>query len=127
MTKIFPFASLFSAVVDIVNKVIPDPVAKSKIMLDLEELKMRPDFAQIEVNKAEAASASAFVAGWRPGLAWVCVVGIAFAYIVSPIMSIYMPETHLPHFPIEHMENLVYSLLGLGAMRSYEKVKGVSK
>lgn len=119
----FPFAALFTAISDIVSKVVPDPIKKAEIMLKVEELRMRPDFAQIEINKVEASSTNVFVSGWRPAVAWVCVAGLFFTYIIGPVLSMWVPVDHMPEFPIEHMTNLVYALLGLGAMRTVEKIK----
>jgi len=119
--------AIIGAVTSIVDRIIPDPDKKMELNLALEELKQRPEFAQIEVNQIEAANPNLFVSGWRPAVGWICVAGLLFAYIIGPLLGTFLPEAHVPHFPMDDMINLVYALLGLGAMRSVEKIKGAAK
>lgn len=95
-------------------------------------LMMQPDVAQVELNKLEAQHRSTFVAGWRPFIGWVC--GIALAYnfilrdIVSWIIRVYWPSTEAPpELAMTHLMTVLMGVLGLGGMRTYEKLKGVSK
>lgn len=81
--------------------------------------------AQIEVNKVEAASKSLFVAGWRPFVGWSCGVAMAFNYIASPILSGFGVE--LAILDITTMFPVLMGMLGFASLRSYEKVKGVSR
>lgn len=87
---------------------------------------------QVEVNKIEAASTSIFVAGWRPFIGWVCGVAIAYTYIVYPILLWVLAlngyETHnVPKLETDALYQLVLAMLGLGTMRTFEKVKGVNR
>jgi len=118
---------IISAVSDIIGRFVPDPVKKAEAQLAVMQLQMQPDLAQIEINKQEAMSSSVFVAGWRPAIGWLCVIALGFAYVAVPLLTTFVPEAHIPKFPMDEMINLVYALLGLGAMRTVEKVQGIRK
>lgn len=101
--------------------------------LDLEEKKldMAGDMAQIEVNKEEAKSSSMFVSGWRPFIGWGC--GIAFIYsaLIEPVcrfisMTVFMYNGDFPIINTDLTMQVMLGMLGLGAMRSYEKKSGVA-
>lgn len=94
----------------------------------------KADEGQRQINLVEASSSSLFVSGWRPGLGWVGVVALASYYIPQHIMAAIMwvrvawGATVLPPYPIsmdDTIMQLVWGMLGIGAMRSYEKIKGV--
>ena len=87
--------------------------------------------AQIEVNKEEAKTGQIFIAGWRPAIGWVCALSYGYAFLVGPIAT--QVATGMggswPLPPID-MENMLYvlgGLLGLGGLRTFEKVRGVTK
>lgn len=94
----------------------------------------KADEGQRQINLVEASSSSLLVSGWRPGLGWVGVVALASYYIPQHIMAAIMwvrvawGATVLPPYPIsmdDTIMQLVWGMLGIGAMRSYEKIKGV--
>lgn len=75
---------------------------------------------------------SVFVAGWRPAIGWICAVGLAYSYILHPIFlwinSIFnITASPPPVLQNEMLLNLIFGMLGLGAMRSFKKYKGVSR
>jgi hypothetical protein len=86
---------------------------------------------QLEVNKVEAAHQSLFVAGWRPAVGWVCVLGMFGNFITIPfsnfILALLELDIIIPLVPLETMMPVLMGMLGLGAMRTYEKKSGVSK
>lgn len=86
---------------------------------------------QLDANRAEAASPSAFTSGWRPGVGWVCVAALACQYIARPLVQWggIVTGHPLPDLPgiDDNLWQLMLGLLGLGGMRSYEKVKGVAR
>jgi hypothetical protein len=101
--------------------------------LDLEEKKldMAVGMAQIDVNKEEAKSSNLFVAGWRPFIGWGC--GIAFIYstLIEPVcrfvaMTVFMYNGTFPTIDSDLTMQVMLGMLGLGAMRSYEKKSGVA-
>ena len=86
---------------------------------------------QLDANKAEAASPSAFTSGWRSGVGWVCVAALACQYIARPLVQwVGIVSGHpLPDLPgiDAQLWELMLGMLGLGGLRSYEKVKGVAR
>ena len=86
---------------------------------------------QIEVNKEQAKHPSLFVSGARPAIMWVCCLGLLWQFFVGPILtwatSIWFPDMVPPQLEVEGLITLVMSLLGLGAMRSFEKSKNVAR
>ena len=79
---------------------------------------------QLEINKVEAAHKSLFVAGWRPFIGWTCGLGLAYNVIISQVLAIWFD---VPEVDSSLLMPVMTGLLGLGAMRSYEKTKGVSR
>jgi hypothetical protein len=81
--------------------------------------------AQLEVNKVEAANQNLFVAGWRPFVGWTCGTAMAFNYLVVPIADGFgFPMNVLD---ITTMFPVLMGMLGFAGLRSFEKVKGVSR
>ena len=79
---------------------------------------------QLEINKVEAAHHSVFVAGWRPCIGWVCALGLFYNVILANILGIWVD---VPEVDTTLLVPVMMGMLGIGAMRSYEKVKGVSR
>ena len=97
---------------------------------------MAAQAAQIDVNKEEAKSASLFVAGWRPAIGWVCGFALAWQFVLAPlityVLGVYAAETGhtLPPIPVLDSSQLypvLMGMLGLGGMRTFEKIKGVDR
>jgi len=87
---------------------------------------------QLDINKAEAASGNAYAASWRPTIGYVCAIALAFHYLINPLMLWIVVLTHAAINPPDiQLDNslwqLMFGMLGLGAMRSYEKVQSVKK
>ena len=100
--------------------------------IELKPIEMAPlASAQIEVNKVEAASSSLWVSGWRPAVGWVCVLGMAGNFMVIPfanfVLALLDIDVNIPLVPLDTMMPVLMGMLGLGAMRSFEKTKGVSR
>ena len=79
---------------------------------------------QLEINKVEAAHHSVFVSGWRPCIGWVCALGLFYNVILANIIGIWV---EVPEVDTTLLVPVMMGMLGLGAMRSYEKVQGVSR
>lgn len=92
----------------------------------LTRLKQKPQLAQIELNKVEAQHRSMFVAGWRPALGWVCAIGLFFPYVINPVLQWYTGAVG-PQLPLDSITELVVAMLGLGTLRTFEKIKGRTK
>lgn len=127
-----------SAALDIGGKLIdrlwPDPTQAAQAKLELMKMEQNGELAamtaQTDINKVEAASDSVFVAGWRPFCGWVGGFGLAYAAIIEPVAR--LVATLLGYagaFPLIDTTvtmQILFGMLGLGAMRSYDKVKGVA-
>ena len=106
---------------------------KERMALELESRKIdqQNDMAQIDVNKMEAQSASLFVSGWRPFVGWVCGFALLYVAILDPIARfvaevIYTYAGKFPEIDTTITMQVLFGLLGLGGMRTYEKTKGVA-
>lgn len=87
--------------------------------------------AQIEVNKTEAASGNPWVAGWRPSIGWTCSAALFFQFVLSPIgmwaANIMGHPLPAPPKLDDMLWELMLGMLGIGALRTVEKVRGVAK
>lgn len=114
--------------VDKVLEFIPNPAEKQRHKAEIEKLlvdaAMQGALAQLEVNKAEAQHKSIFVAGGRPFIMWVCGVGLLFNVLLSPILSIWF---EMPDVDMDILYPVLMGMLGLGGLRTYEKLKGVAR
>ncbi len=85
--------------------------------------------AQDVVNQTEAANTSIFVAGWRPWVGWVCGMAFAYTFILQPFCGLIASAVGhpivLPVLDLSTMMPVLLGMLGLGGMRTYEKVNGI--
>jgi len=91
------------------------------------QLVAQQNIAQTEVNKIEAASDKLFVAGWRPAIGWVCVVALAYQFILYPLLC-WLPMDRPPPVPLDYtlLYGLLTGMLGIAGFRSFDKFKGVA-
>lgn len=128
---------LISPVKDLISEVVVDKDKARELNVRLQELADKADerlhqelMGQIDVNKEEAKHASIFVAGWRPFIGWVGGVGLAYSFVVAPFVEFiakaagYVGEMPLPDS--NQLLTLVTAMLGVGAMRSFDKTKGTA-
>lgn len=134
--------SVFGKVGDVVSEVVVDKDKRNQIKADLERLRLEASdkaeqrvheevMGQIAINNTEAQHKSIFVAGWRPFVGWVSGVGLAYGVIVEPLFSwtARVWFNYTGSFPEIDPGLLIFALggmLGIGTMRTVEKVKGVS-
>lgn len=126
---------LIGGILESVGKLAGDLITTDKELAELalraQELDQKLDLAQIDVNKAEAASASVFVAGWRPFIGWVCGAACAWNWLGLPLSSFLLAACgHPVNFTpadLSEMWPLLLGMLGIGGLRTFEKVKGVTK
>lgn len=128
--------SLIEPVTGLLDKFIPDADQKAKLAHEIatmgEKHAQQLSLAQIEVNKAEAASGSFFKGGWRPFVGWVCAVAFAYHFVIQPLLififsyaGIEPPD--LPEFEMNTLLTVLGGLLGIGGLRTYEKQKQITK
>ena len=111
-----------SPILEIINKFIPDPDQRAKAQAQVMEFFQTVNKAQSETNTAEAANASLFVAGWRPFIGWCCGVSFVYGAIFQPVLNIWF---HLPPVDTNAVYMVLGGMLGLGGMRTYEKINNV--
>ena len=128
--------SILPAVTDIVGRFLPeDKEAQAKAEREIEAQLTahlaKIDLAQLDINKAEASHRSVFVAGWRPFIGWSCGLAMCLNFLSFPLASFVMAQTgylvELPTLDMEQMMPVLMGMLGLGGLRTVEKIKQVSK
>jgi len=121
-------SALIGPATDLAGKFIQDKDAAAKMAHELATLADKQAqeamLAQIEVNKAQAAG-NWFQASWRPLCGYVCVLGLAVNFLISPIAAGF--GFMVPQADMSVMMPVLTGMLGLAGMRSYEKVKQVTK
>lgn len=115
----------------VLDKFVPDPEAKQRAESELRTSMQVWDKSQTDVNAVEAANSSMFVSGWRPFIGWICGGALAYQYVLAPLLmwiatSVHIPLTQPPKLDGSLWE-LMFGMLGLGGLRTFEKIKGVSK
>lgn len=114
------------AVGNVLDKLFTSDEERLDKKIVMERLSQQPGLAQVELNKVEAGHRSIFVAGWRPFIGWVCGIGLFFTFLINPIIQ-WVANKPGPEIPSDIMMELVIALLGLGTLRTIEKMKGRSK
>jgi len=137
-----PLSALFDLGKVAIEKIWPDPSARAAQLLELEKVRDAKDLAQlnahvqlmlgqIEINKIEAASSDRFVAGWRPFIGWICGSALGYQFILEPLLRFiaqvcFHYQGTFPVLQLDELTTILMGLLGLGVMRTVEKVKGVN-
>lgn len=123
-------STIINTVGNVVDKIIPDKGRAAEMKHEIATSLITSDLAQMEVNKAEANHKSTFVAGWRPACGWVCVLALFYNYIATPMLgawaTVYYPDAVIPQLDISELLTLLFGMLGMGTLRSYDKRNGVS-
>lgn len=127
----------------LIDRIWPDPAQRDAAKLELFKAQQAGEFkamdqafesarAQIGVNAVEAASPNLFTSGWRPAIGWVCGAALSYTYLIYPLLTwacaIWWPAIKPPVLGNDGMlYELLLGMLGLGGLRSWEKIKGVAK
>ncbi|WP_375180662.1 3TM-type holin [Enterococcus rotai] len=130
-----PISAALELGTSVINKIWPDPVKQAEEQRKLQELAQKGNLeelnaevklliSQVDLNKVEAAHKSIFVAGWRPFVGWVCGFGLLYNVILAPFLDFWLT---VPEVETDLLYPVLLGMLGLGGMRSFEKVKRVSR
>lgn len=118
----------------LLDRFIPDPAQKAQAEMELIRMaadgELKQVIAQLEINAREAAHPSIFVAGWRPFFGWAGGAGFIYATILQPLLAWWAGIKGWPAPPTLNLDLLwvvVTGMLGIGGLRSIEKVKGVTR
>jgi len=133
---------LFNLASTVIDKIFPDKTEAEKAKLRLMELEQSGelaamqtlqqwDKAQTEVNAVEAAHKSLFVAGWRPAAGWICNIGLALVWVGFPILDVALKtcgrQVAMPVIDTGELFTLITCMLGLGGLRTFEKIRKARK
>ena len=112
----------------VIGKIWPDKTQQEREQLAAAVALVQ---GQLAVNAAEASSGSAYAAGWRPTVGYVCVAGLAYTFLAQPLLpwfaavaGVQVPP--LPQLDTNVLMTLLLGMLGIGGLRSVEKVRGVA-
>ena len=118
----------------LLDKLIPDKDARAAAQELLQQSEQSGELqlmlGQMEVNKVEASSGSLFRGGWRPAVGWVCASAMFYSFVLSPLLQFIVillmdkPPT-FPELSMGELMPVLMGMLGFGAMRMNEKIKGV--
>ena len=129
-------SAVLPSVMEVAGRFLPEDkekraAAEREIEAQLTTHLAKIDLAQLDINKTEAAHRSVFVSGWRPFIGWACGAAMALNFIVFPLASFVLAQTghlvKLPTLDMSEMMPVLMGLLGLGGLRTVEKIKQVSK
>lgn len=118
-------------ITQVIDKLFPDKQKAAEAQQKLLEMQMNGELQQIvgqlEINKAEASSGSTYAASWRPTIGYICAVGLAYNFIVYPVLlwyaAMYKPGFVPPPLVSDSILELVFGMLGMAGLRTYEKIK----
>ena len=131
-----PITAGIDLVSTFVGKFVKDKDLAAKLLHEANSQEMASEIqarlGQMEVNKVEAASKSLFVSGWRPAVGWICVLSLGYQFFLSPFIRFIaiVAMDNPPAFPVldsSQLTPILIGMLGLGGLRTFEKVKKVSR
>ena len=129
-------SSTIKAVGNIVDELYTSEEEKAAAKLAIKKVEAELKKRQMDINLADAQSKAGGISGaiqriWRPLIGFGCALAIMFEYVLKPFLMFFLATFHIETLPFPEMDMgtlmpLVMALLGMGAIRSYEKVKGVN-
>jgi hypothetical protein len=119
----------------VLEKTVPDSVTKTRVKGEIEKALVDNanaiNLETIKTNQIEAGHKSVFVSGWRPAIGWSCAAGIAWLVVGAPIaqyaMNLAGVAGEVPTIPKDLLLELTFAMLGMAGLRSFEKLKGLTK
>lgn len=138
-----PISAVFEVGSKVIDRLWPDPSQRDAAKLELFKMQQSGELAQLAadtelakgqlaINATEAAHANIFVSGWRPFIGWVCGFAFAYALVIQPLLMFSLAAfgkvlPPLPNIDTNLLGWALGGILGLGTMRTTEKIKGVTK
>ncbi len=137
MSGFDPISAAVSLADTIIKRIWADPEQQAEEQRKVLEIAQRGDLAelkahvdlmqgQLTVNANEAKHKSVFVAGWRPFIGWVGGSALAYQFLLYPLLTwvAFAVDPKLSPPPVLDagaLFSVVTAMLGIGAMRSYDK------
>ena len=134
--------SIFDFGGKIIDKIFPDKDAADRAKLEMLKLQQAGEFkemelafesakAQMKINEIEAANQNVFVSGWRPAVGWVCVAAYCYNYVAMPLIVWFATwydkaAPSMITLDTGELTTLLFGMLGIGTLRTFEKVKNVA-
>ena len=126
--------TIIVAVGSVLDKVIPDTNARAQAKEELAKAVLQDDFqlalGQIQINQEEAKSENLFKSGWRPSIGWACSLTFILNFVLFPILNYFLMifghQAILIPFDTNTLMTVLGGLLGIGGLRTIEKIKGVA-
>jgi hypothetical protein len=121
----------------VLDRVLPDKAANDAAKAALAQSAQSGDLqqmlGQLNINLVEAGAATGskngfvqfFIAGWRPAIGWLCGLGLLWEYWCAPLLGFFKPNIATPHINSGDLNTLLFAMLGLGVMRTVDKINGV--
>jgi len=125
-----------TAIGNIVTSIFGDKGEKLTHDEVMARIALQPTMVQTEINKVEAGHRSIWVAGWRPGIGWVCALSLFFFYVPQYVMASYIwirlivaNDWQIVPYPVDDsgVMELVLAMLGMATLRGVEKLQGRAK
>jgi len=127
MTDVTGIGAVADLAGTVINKIWPDKTEQEKQQLAAAVMVIQ---GQLEINKTEAANPNVFVSGWRPFIGWVCGMGCAWNWIGLPVgkvlLALFGVSLAIEPASLSEMMPLLFGLLGMGSLRTFEKINGVA-
>lgn len=125
-----PIMKIFESTGNIIDEIFTSDEERLNAQAQADKIVTQSNNAQVELNKIEANSKSMFIAGWRPFIGWTCGLAIAYHFILRDLITyiLVLFRVNIPALPNLEMEQLItitLGMLGLGAVRTYEKIQGI--
>ena len=123
------------------DKLFPDPTVAAAAKLQVMQMAQTGELAQLDaalrlatgqmaVNQIEAVNSSLFVSGWRPFIGWICGAAFAYKFVLAPAVAFGLTAAGhpvvLPVLDFTEMSTVLLGMLGIGGLRTLEKIKGVA-
>ncbi len=135
LSELNPAGILLDIGSKVIDRLWPDPAKAAEAKLELFKMQQSGELAimandtalakmQNDVNVEEAKSSNMFVAGWRPYIGWICGTGLGYQFLIYPVLIAWAPK--IVQLDMGTLITLLFGMLGLGVMRTQEKIKGVA-
>jgi len=132
MAGLDPITAGMNLLGGVIDKIWPDKNEAEKAKTRLAELAAAGDQQVIDllkgqqaINLEEAKSQFWWVAGWRPYIGWICGSALGYHYMLQPFLAFILGTFHvtviLPALDMGELMTLLFGMLGLAGMRSYDK------